>query len=103
MQPGTEEWPMPHPLPCQSLAPYVLVPMWMHRLSSWVAIAGEIVFPVRIALRRIRAATPLLGVIFHVRALVTLEVGVFAIYWLIIYVVFVPWERLTDGADDHST
>lgn len=88
-----------------SLEPNVtrLVPVWMHRFSSWVTIVWEIGFPILIALRRTRAATLWLGVVFHVLTLLTLEVGAFATYSLVFYVVFVPWEQLTDRSRDRST
>ena len=39
--------------------------------------------------------TLVIGVIFHVLTFFTLEVGAFALYSLVFYVVFVPWERLS--------
>jgi hypothetical protein len=87
-----------------SLAPNVtsLLPTWMHRLSSWLTIIWEVGFPVLISLRQTRTATLTLGIVFHVLTLFTLEVGAFATYSLVFYVVFVPWERLTNRAGDRS-
>lgn len=70
-----------------------LLPVSVHKLSTWLTLAWEIGFPVLIASSRTRAATLWLGVVFHVLTLFTLEVGAFAIYSLVIYAVFVPWER----------
>lgn len=70
-----------------------LLPVFVHRLSSWAAIGWELGFPLLIALRRTRAATLWVGVVFHVLTLFTLEVGHFATYSLAFYVLFVPWER----------
>jgi hypothetical protein len=87
-----------------SLAPNVtsLLPVWAHRCSSWVTIAWELGFPLLIGLRRTRAVALWLGVVFHVLTLLTLEVGAFAIYSLVFYVVFVPWERLRKCPHDRS-
>lgn len=74
-----------------NLSPYL--PVFAHRLSAWVAIGWEILFPLLIAFRWTRAAALWLGVIFHVVTLLTLEVGHFATYSLAFYVIFVPWER----------
>ena len=78
-----------------SLAPNVtsLLPVWVHRASSWVTVIWELVFPLLIAIRATRAPTLWLGVIFHLVTLFTLEVGAFAVYSLVFYVIFVPWER----------
>lgn len=74
-----------------NLSPYL--PAFLHRLSSWVAIAWELGFPVMLAFRRTRAACLWAGVVFHVLTFLTLEVGHFALYSLAFYVLFVPWER----------
>jgi hypothetical protein len=71
-----------------------LLPVPAHRLMTWITLAWEIGFPVLIAHHRTRTATLLLGVVFHLVTLFTLEVGMFAIYSLVFYAVFVPWERL---------
>jgi Vitamin K-dependent gamma-carboxylase len=72
-----------------------LVPVAFHKLSTWITLVWEIGFPFLIAYHRTRTATLLLGVVFHVITLFTLEVGAFATYSLVFYAVFVPWERLT--------
>ena len=74
-----------------NLSPHL--PVFVHRLSSWVAVGWELAFPLLIAFRRSRAFALWLGVIFHVLTLFTLEVGHFATYSLAFYVLFVPWER----------
>jgi hypothetical protein len=74
-----------------------LLPVTAHRLSTWLTLAWEIGFPFLIAYYRTRAATLWLGVVFHVLTLITLEVGAFAIYSLVFYAVFVPWERFSRG------
>lgn len=74
-----------------NVSPYL--PVFVHRLSSWIALGWELAFPALIAFRRSRAPALWLGVIFHVLTLLTLEVGHFATYSLAFYAVFVPWER----------
>jgi hypothetical protein len=78
-----------------SLLPSVTqaLPVWAHRLSAWVTLVWELGFPVLIALRVTRTPTLLLGVVFHLATLLTLEVGHFALYSLVWYTLFVPWER----------
>jgi hypothetical protein len=82
-----------------SLLPNVTgrLPVLFDRLSTWVTLVWELGFPVLIALRRTRAAALWLGVVFHVATLLTLEVGAFATYSLVWYVIFVPWERVRRG------
>lgn len=80
-----------------------LLPVFAHRLSSWVAVAWELGFPLLIAFRRTRAATLWVGVIFHVLTLLTLEVGHFATYSLAFYALFVPWERAAVRTADSSS
>lgn len=74
-----------------ALSPYL--PVFAHRLSSWVAIGWELAFPVLLAFRWTRVPCLVLGVVFHVLTFLTLEVGHFALYSLAFYVLFVPWER----------
>ena len=78
-----------------SLAPNVtsLLPVWVHRASSWVTVIWELAFPLLIGIRSTRAPALWLGVIFHLVTLFTLEVGAFAVYSLVFYVIFVPWDR----------
>jgi hypothetical protein len=54
----------------------------------------ELGFPVLAVLKRTRAVTLILGVIFHLGTLFTLEVGNFALYSIACYTAFAPWERL---------
>jgi hypothetical protein len=70
------------------------LPIWVHQLSTWITLAWELGFPILVAMRGTRAATLWLGVIFHLATFVTLEVGAFAIYSIVYYVAFLPWERL---------
>ena len=70
------------------------MPVWMHKLSALVALLWEIGFPVLAVWKRTRAITLILGVIFHIGTLFTLEVGNFALYSIACYTAFAPWERL---------
>ncbi|MBN9122499.1 MAG: HTTM domain-containing protein [Planctomycetes bacterium] len=70
------------------------VPVWLHQLSAWVTLVWELGFPVLAVMRGTRAVTLVLGVIFHLGTLFTLEVGNFALYSIACYTAFAPWERL---------
>ena len=72
----------------------VQVPIGLHRLSALVPLIREPEFPVLAVLKRTRTATLILGVIFHLGTLFTLEVGFFALYSIACYTAFAPWERL---------
>ncbi|HEY1190109.1 MAG TPA: HTTM domain-containing protein [Gemmata sp.] len=79
------------------------VPVWAQRLSALVTLLWELGFPVLAVLRLTRAPTLVLGVLFHLGTLLTLEVGAFALYSIACYAAFAPWERLRgigpQGAD----
>jgi membrane protein implicated in regulation of membrane protease activity len=70
------------------------LPVWMHQLSAWVTLVWEIGFPVLAVMRGTRTATLALGVVFHLGTLLTLDVGNFALYSIVCYTAFAPWERL---------
>jgi hypothetical protein len=82
-------------------------PVVLHKLSALVTLVWELGFPVLAAMKRTRAVTLVLGVIFHLGTLFTLEVGSFALYSIACYTAFAPWERLRrrSGATDvtHNT
>jgi hypothetical protein len=71
-----------------------LLPLAFHRLSALVALVWELGFPVLAVMKRTRAATLVLGLIFHLGTLLTLDVGNFALYSMACYAAFAPWERL---------
>jgi hypothetical protein len=70
------------------------LPDWAHRLSALATLVWELGFPFLAVWRPTRAATLLLGVVFHLGTLFTLEVANFALYSLACYAAFAPWERL---------
>jgi hypothetical protein len=70
------------------------VPVWALRLSAQVVLLWELLFPVLVLWPRGRAFALALGALFHLVTLLTLEVGMFALYALACYAAFVPWERL---------
>jgi hypothetical protein len=71
------------------------MPVLLHQFTAWITLVWELGFPVLAVLRGTRAATLVLGVIFHLGTLFTLEVGNFALYSIACYTAFAPWERLT--------
>jgi hypothetical protein len=70
------------------------LPVWAHQISAWITLVWELGFPVLAVMKGTRAVTLILGVIFHLGTLVTLEVGAFALYSVACYTAFAPWERL---------
>jgi hypothetical protein len=70
------------------------LPVWLHQLSALVTLIWELGFPVLAVLKRTRAVTLILGVIFHLGTLFTLEIGCFALYAIACYTAFAPWESL---------
>lgn len=77
------------------------IPVWAHRLSALAALVWELGFPVLAVVRVTRAPTLVLGVLFHLGTLFTLEVGAFALYSIACYAAFVPWERLRARREPH--
>jgi hypothetical protein len=69
------------------------VPLGVHQLLAWATLVWELGFPVLVLLRGTRAATLLVGFLFHLATFLTLEVGAFALYAMACYAVFLPWER----------
>jgi hypothetical protein len=73
------------------LPPAVLAAM------AWGTIAWEVGFPVWLMTPRTRAVALWLGVAFHVGAGLQLELGMFGLHALCLYLPLVPWERYVDG------
>lgn len=76
------------------------LPVWVHQASAWATLVWELGFPLLAVMRGTRTATLVIGVIFHLGTLVTLEVGMFALYSIACYTAFVPWERLRGKGRD---
>jgi hypothetical protein len=72
------------------------VPMAVYKLLTWFTLVWEIFFPIFLWMPITRKAILWIGAFFHVFTFFHLEVGMFAIYALCFYTVFVPWERLSD-------
>jgi hypothetical protein len=72
--------------------PYV--PDWSMRVGAWATLGWELTFPVMVGFRRTRAVALIVGAAFHIVTAFTLVVGMFPVYALCLYVVFLPWERL---------
>jgi hypothetical protein len=70
------------------------LPDWVHRLSALVTVIWELSFPILASMKRTRAVTLIIGIIFHIGTLFTLDVGPFALYSIAFYAAFAPWERL---------
>jgi uncharacterized membrane protein YphA (DoxX/SURF4 family) len=70
------------------------IPYEATRLLTWIVLGWEAGFPLWIALRWTRKPALVLGVLFHLGILLTMELGGFAPYALTLYLPLVPWERL---------
>ena len=75
---SSAQWQLPYPLT---------------RLMTWAVLVWELCFPALMLSRWTRPATLCVGVLFHVGLLVVLELGLFPLYMLCLYLPFVPWER----------
>ncbi|MCS6864918.1 MAG: HTTM domain-containing protein [Gemmataceae bacterium] len=69
------------------------IPVAIHRLTAQITLIWELGFPVLAVLPTTRVPTLVLGLVFHIGTLVTLEVGCFALYSMACYTAFAPWER----------
>jgi hypothetical protein len=65
----------------------------MLKLTTWVVIAWEVSFPLLVLFRWTRVPALIMGALFHLGILVTMEIGFFAPYMLCFYLPMVPWER----------
>jgi uncharacterized membrane protein YphA (DoxX/SURF4 family) len=70
------------------------LPDWLLRATTWAVMAWEISFPILVWNPRLRPWVLALGVLFHLSNLVLIEVGMFPLYMLCLYLPFLPGERL---------
>ena len=68
-------------------------PEWLTRLCAWAVLAWEVSFPLLVYLPSTRTAALLAGVALHVGIGLSLELGVFSLYMLCLYLPLVPWEK----------
>jgi hypothetical protein len=73
-------------------------PFEVTQILTWVIVSWELFFPVLVCVPRLRTATLILGVVFHVGLAITMEINMFAPYMLCLYLPLVPWERWADGS-----
>lgn len=70
------------------------VPDVAAKASSLVVLVWEVGFPFFYLAKRTRNLVLLVGIAFHLGSGVQLELGLFPLYALCTYAVFVPWEKL---------
>jgi hypothetical protein len=63
---------------------------------AWIVMGWEIGFPLWMLIPGTRSAALWLGVLFHVGTGLHLELGMFWLYALCLYLPFVPWEKWAD-------
>ena len=64
---------------------------------AWVVMAWEVGFPLWMLVPPTRSAALWLGVLFHVGTGLHLELGMFWLYALCLYLPLLPWEKWADG------
>jgi hypothetical protein len=69
------------------------VPYRLTQVFSWVVVVWEAGFPLWVALPWTRRAALCFGVAFHLGILLTMELGGFVPYMLVLYLPLLPWER----------
>src|SRR5262249_56923986 len=69
------------------------VPYWISQWLTWSVLAWEFGFPLWVALPWTRKVALWFGVAFHVGILLTMEIGGFVPYMLLLYLPLVRWER----------
>jgi hypothetical protein len=70
------------------------VPYLASRCMTWLVLSWELTFPLWMVWRRTRTVALLMGVAFHVGVGVLLELNVFSLYMLCLYLPLLPWEHL---------
>jgi uncharacterized membrane protein YphA (DoxX/SURF4 family) len=61
------------------------MPYWLTQLATWSVLVWELTFPLLILFRRTRVPALLAGVMMHVGIFVTMELGCFPLYLLVVY------------------
>jgi uncharacterized membrane protein YphA (DoxX/SURF4 family) len=69
------------------------IPRIALQLSDWLVVLWELGFPFFMLHPRLRTATLVFGVLFHVVTAITMRVGMFPAYMLCLYLMFIPWEK----------
>jgi hypothetical protein len=72
------------------------LPGWAESLAGWAALAWELSFPVLVLRPTTRVIALWIGAAFHVVTGFALELGMFQLYALCLYVPLLPWERWAD-------
>jgi uncharacterized membrane protein YphA (DoxX/SURF4 family) len=67
------------------------MPLWMTKIMTWTVLAWELGFPLWVAVRWTRTPALLMGVAFHVGIFLTMELGGFVPYMLVLYLPLLPW------------
>jgi hypothetical protein len=69
------------------------VPLHVTRWLSWAVLGWELAFPLLVLFRWTRLGALLFGVLFHAGVFLTLEIGGFVPYMLVLYLPLLPWDR----------
>jgi hypothetical protein len=71
----------------------VQVPYWLAQTLTWTVLVWELTFPLLVLLPWARNTALWMGVAFHVATGLGMELGLFPLYALCMYLPLVPWER----------
>ena len=70
------------------------LPFVVSQIMTWSVLLWEVGFPLWVALTWTRKPALWFGVAFHVGILLTMEIGGFVPYMLVLYLPLLPWERI---------
>jgi hypothetical protein len=70
------------------------VPWWASQALTWTVLAWEILFPLLVLMPMTRVVALMMGVAFHLGIGLLIELGVFPLYMICLYLPLLPWERL---------
>ena len=70
-------------------------PLLLTRLATWLVLAWEITFPLLVLLPRTRIPALVLGALLHVALGLSVELGLFPLYMLCLYLPLLPCEKLS--------
>src|SRR5262249_32077866 len=74
-------------------ASQLALPRWLTQILTYSVVIWEVGFPLWVANRWTRTPALLFGVAFHLGSGLTMELGGFVPYMLVMYLPLVPWER----------
>ena len=81
---------------------WVPLPFWMTRIMSWSVLSWEVLFPFLVIFKWPRRLALVLGVMFHLGIMASMELGPFVPYALCMYLPLIPLEWLGRSQSNRS-